>query len=247
MPIPQYFLDRRTVRRFSDRAVDMSMITEMLGAAAQAPNTGNMQLYSAVVTVSPETIKALAPAHFNQPASVGCAAMVTFCADFNRFEHWCRVSDAAPGYDNFQAFIWAVIDATIFAQQFCTIAEQSGLGCCYLGTTTYNAPQIAGILDLPNRVVPVVTIALGWPDGEAPKCDRLPVDSIVHIEKYKDYSDDDIRDIYSYKESLPENKNFVSENGKETLAQVFTDVRYKKSDNEYFSKLYRDFIGEQGF
>ncbi len=73
------------------------------------------------------------------------------------------------------------------------------------------------------------------------------MDSIVHIEKYKDYSDDDIRDIYSYKESLPENKNFVSENGKETLAQVFTDVRYKKSDNEYFSKLYRDFIGEQGF
>lgn len=247
MPVPQYFLDRRTVRRFSGKAVDTSVITEMLDAAAHAPNTGNMQLYSAIVTATPETIKDLSPAHFNQPASVGCAAMVTFCADFNRFEHWCRVSDAMPGYDNFQAFVWAVVDATIFAQQFCVIAEQAGLGCCYLGTTTYNAPMIAQTLCLPKRVVPVVTIALGWPDGESPESDRLPVRSIVHVEKYNDYSDEEIREAYAAKESLAENKKFVAENGKETLAQVFTDVRYKKSDNEYFSKLYCDFIKQQGF
>lgn len=244
----QYFLSRYTVRNFSSKEVSSELIAEMLDAASHAPNTGNMQLYSAVVTRSAEGIKALAPAHFNQPASTGCAAMVTFCVDFNRFEHWCRISNATPGYNNFQAFVWGVIDATIFAQQFCTIAEMNSLGTCYLGTTTYNAAQIAAVLELPSRVVPVVTVALGYPKDQNGKLtDRLPIESIVHSEKYSDYSDDDIRKVYSYKESLPENSKFVAENGKETLAQVFTDIRYKAADNEYFSRLYKEFIESAGF
>lgn len=244
----QYFTNRYSVRSFSDKEVALDMIKEILDAASHAPNTGNMQLYSAVITNSPQGIATLAPAHFKQPASTGCAAMVTFCVDFNRFEHWCRISDASPGYNNFQAFIWGVIDATIFAQQFCTIAEMRGLGTCYLGTTTYNAPKIAEILELPSRVVPVVTVALGYPNTNVGKLtDRLPIDSIVHYEKYSDYSDEDIRSAYAYKESLPENHLFVAENSKETLAQVFTDVRYKAADNEYFSQLYCQFIEKAGF
>lgn len=244
----QYFRNRYSVRSFSDKEVESDMIKEMLEVASHAPNTGNMQLYSAVITNSSQGIATLAPAHFKQPASTGCAAMVTFCVDFNRFEHWCRISNAIPGYNNFQAFIWGVIDATIFAQQFCSIAEINGLGTCYLGTTTYNAHKIAEILELPSRVVPVVTVALGYPNVNAGKStDRLPIDSIVHFEKYSDYSDADISSAYAYKESLPENRQFVAENSKETLAQVFTDVRYKAADNEYFSKLYCQFIEKSGF
>lgn len=244
----QYFTNRYSVRSFSDKEVALDMIKEILDAASHAPNTGNMQLYSAVITKSPQGIETLSPAHLNQPASTGCAAMVTFCVDFNRFEHWCRINNAIPGYNNFQAFIWGVIDTTIFAQQFCTIAEMRGLGTCYLGTTTYNAHKIAEILELPSRVVPVVTVAIGYPNSNMGKLtDRLPIDSIVHFEKYSDYSDEDIRSAYAYKESLPENRQFVAENSKETLAQVFTDVRYKAADNEYFSQLYCQFIEKAGF
>lgn len=244
----QYFTNRYSVRSFSDKEVALDMIKEILDAASHAPNTGNMQLYSAVITKSPQGIETLSPAHFNQPASTGCAAMVTFCVDFNRFEHWCRINNAIPGYNNFQAFIWGVIDTTIFAQQFCTIAEMRGLGTCYLGTTTYNAHKIAEILELPSRVVPVVTVAIGYPNSNMGKLtDRLPIDSIVHFEKYSDYSDADISSAYAYKESLPENRQFVAENSKGTLAQVFTDVRYKAADNEYFSQLYCQFIEKAGF
>ena len=51
---------------------------------------------------------------------------------------------------------------------------------------------------------------------------------IVHEEFYHDYTPQDIDRLYAYKESLPENKQFILENNKETLAQVFTDVRYTK-------------------
>lgn len=242
-----YFNNRRTVRTYSDRYVDDSLIKEMIEKASHAPNTGNMQQYSVIVTRSPEGKKALAPAHFNQPSVTGASAVLTFCLDFNRFERWCRLNDAQPGYDNFQAFVWGVIDTTIFAQQFCTIAEMKGLGCCYLGTTTYNATDIARTLNLPDRVVPVVTLTLGWPEGNSALSDRLPVEGIMHTERYADYSDETIRRLYSYKESLPESKRFVEENGKQTLAQVFTDVRYTREACEHFSKLFHEFVEAKGF
>jgi hypothetical protein len=122
-----------------------------------------------------------------------------------------------------------------------------GYGCCYLGTTTYNAPQIADALDLPKRVVPVITITLGVPMGDAPKSDRLPLGAILHKEVYRDFTDDQIKVLYAEKEAREDSKRFVEENNKQSLAQVFTDVRYTKQANETFSKIYLDFIKNRRF
>lgn len=244
-----YFTKRTTIRNFSDKEVPNNIITDILTAAAQAPTTGGMQLYSVIVTRD-ETIKnELCLQHFNQPASKGANLLLTFCADFNRFEKWCILRNATPGYRNFQSFITALLDVTIFAQQFNTIAEINGLGCCYLGTTTYNAPKIAQILNLPEMVVPVITLAVGYPKSNCctQPTERLPISSIIHSEKYNDYTDSDIENIYFEKENLESNQKFVIENSKETLAQVFTDIRYTKNNNEIFSKLYYDFIECSGF
>ena len=62
-----------------------------------------------------------------------------------------------------------------------------------------------------------------------------------------DYTKEDIDRIYRYKESLPENHQFIKENHKETLAQVFTEVRYKKSDNECMSVTLKETLKKQGF
>lgn len=243
----RYFKNRRTVRKYTSQAVSDELLAELIEAASQAPTTGNMQLYSVVVTRSEEGKAALAPSHFNQPTVKGCSVVLTFCADFNRFVKWCEASNAQPGYDNFQSFMTAVLDVSLFAQQFCTIAEMHGLGCCYLGTTTYNAPQIAEALGLPERVVPVTTLTVGYPDGESPLSDRIPVEGIIHFEKYADYTAESVRSLYAEKEAREDSRRFVAENGKESLAQVFTDVRYTRQANEHFSRVYRDFIESKGF
>ncbi len=245
-----FFNRRSTLRNYStEKQVSEESLNEMLEAASHAPTTGNMQLYSVVVTRNPEMKRRLAPLHFNQPTVESASAVLTFCADFRRFEQWCRHRDAEPGYDNFHSFITALIDTVIFAQQFVTIAELNGIGCCYLGTVTYNAAGIAEVLELPERVVPVVTLTVGYPaTGEFPPAsDRLPVTGIIHKERYTDYTPEAIDSIYSYKESLPESAGFVAENNKSTLAQVFTDVRYPKALNEEISRTFADFIRKQGF
>lgn len=239
--------DRRTIRKYSDREVSEELLNNLLKAACRVSTTGNMQVYSVVVTRDAEGKKRLAPAHFNQPTVTGASVVLTFCADFNRFVKWCELNRAEPGYDNFQSFMTAAIDALLAAQQFCTAAEEAGLGICYLGTTTYNADRIIEILGLPRLVVPVTTITAGYPAEHPDQVERLPLEAIVHQEKYRDYTDDRIRELYKEKEELEINRRYVRENNKETLAQVFTDVRYPKANNEHFSEVLLDVLRKQGF
>lgn len=243
----EFLTNRRTIRKYTDKLVEKELLVQMLEAAAQSSNTGNMQAYSVVVTTNADIKKQLAPAHFNQPMVVQAPVLLTFCADFNRFTQWCEQRNANPGYANFQSFMAAAIDAVIFAQTFAVAAETAGLGICYLGTTTYNAQEIIDVLNLPQLVVPVTTITLGYPEVIPPVTDRLPLESVVHYEKYEDFTSDKIEAIYSAKEDAEFYKNFVAENNKETLAQVFTDIRYTQKNNEFFSEKFMNALKMQGF
>jgi nitroreductase len=241
------YFTRRTVRKYESRGVDESLLERILTAGTRASTTGNMQVYSIIVTRDDEMKRRLAPAHFNQPMVTQAPVVLTFCADFNRFNLWCRQRDAEPGYDNFLSFMTAAIDALIVAQTVCCAAEEEGLGICYLGTATYNADRIIEVLELPKGVVPVATVTIGWPAVIPDQPDRLPLEAVVHYEKYRDFTPDLIDELYREKESRADSQQFIAENGKRTLAQVFTDVRYKKADNEYFSAKFLEVIRDQGF
>lgn len=240
--------NRRTIRSYTDQNISDELLNELLEIAARASNTGNMQLYSVVVTRDQAQKEKLAPAHFNQPMVTTAPVVLTFCADANRFVKWAQQRKAEAGFDNLQTFIASTIDAMLFAQSFCTAAEAKGLGICYLGTTTYNADQIIQALSLPRLVVPIVTVTVGYPAQPLPdQVERLPLAAVIHTETYEDYTPDSIDTLYRSKEELEVNRQFVKENGKETLAQVFTDVRYTKKNNEYFSEVFLKVLKEQGF
>ncbi|HUX95269.1 MAG TPA: nitroreductase family protein [Bacteroidales bacterium] len=240
-------LKRRTIRKYTTKPVDDELLNEILKMGCRASTTGNMQVYSIIITRDSEKKKELEPLHFNQKMVTEAPVVLTFCADFNRFNKWCRLRKAEPGYDNFLSFVTAAIDAIIVAQTVCIAAEAKGLGICYLGTTTYMAHKIIETLRLPAGVVPITTLTMGWPAETPEQVERLPLKAVVHNEIYKDYTDSDIESFYREKEGRSDSKQFVKENNKETLAQVFTDVRYKKADNVHFSKMLLQVLKEQGF
>jgi len=238
---------RRTIRRYSDRPVDDGLLGRLLDEASRTQTMGNLQLYSVVVTRSPEIKERLAPAHFHQPMVTQAPVVLTVCADFNRTSQWARCRQAEPGYDNFLSFINAATDALLYTQTLCNLMDEEGLGYCYLGTTVYQPQQIIDILRLPKLVMPVATLTVGWPAEEPPLSDRLPTESFVHQETYHDYLGTDIDTYYKYKEELEENRHFVEINHKETLAQIFTDIRYTRKDNEAMSEGLIDALIRQGF
>ncbi len=236
-----------TIRKFKKKEIDSTLLNEIIEVACRASTTGNMQLYSIIINKDSAIKEKLTPLHFNQDVAKKAPVLITICADFNRFVKWCNARNAKHGYNNFLSFLTAAIDALLVAQNICIEAEYKGLGICYLGTTTYNSKEIIELLKLPKLVFPITTIALGWPDEKPKQVDRLPLESIIHDEYYKDYTKESIDALYSYKENLEESRKFIAENAKENLAQVYTDIRYKKSDNEYFSEKILDVLKDQGF
>lgn len=238
---------RRTIRKYSDKDVSEELLGRLLSEAARTQTMGNLQLYSVVVTRSKEGKERLAPAHFNQPMVTEAPVVLTICADYHRTSVWCRNRKAEPGYDNFLSFINAATDALLYTQTFCNLAEEAGLGLCYLGTTVYMPQMIIDALQLPELVMPVATLTVGWPAENPPLTDRLTAEAFVHQEAYHDYTSADIDQLYAYKESLEENKEFCKINQKETLAQIFTDIRYTKKDNEAMSEGMMEALKRQKF
>ena len=239
--------NHRSIRKYQNKPVDEEILDKILKAAIRGSNTGNMQLYSIIVTRDEVLKEKLWEAHFKQDMVKQAPVVLTFCADINRFHKWTETRNAGKPYDNLLWWQNATIDTIIAAERAALEAEEHGLGICYLGTTLYNADKIIEILDLPQGVMPVTTLVVGYPDEDPPLTDRLPLEAVVHYDKYKDYSVDDIDRLFAQKENSEQAKKFAAENNLDNLAQVFTKVRYKEEDNIFFSKKLVQIALQQGF
>ncbi len=240
-------LNHKTIRNYKSDPIDEKTLNTILDAGFRASTTGNMQVYSVIVTKDEEKRKELCKLHFGQKMVEQAPVLLTFCADFNRFNKWCEQRKAEPGYDNFLSFFTAAIDALLVSQNVAVAAEAHNLGICYLGTTTYQADKLVDFFNLPKGVVPVTTLVVGYPNENPEQVDRLPHKGVVHQETYDDYSAADIDDIYREKENLPLTAQLLEENQLETLAQIFTQKRYTKKDNIHFSNVFMKVLKDQGF
>jgi nitroreductase len=239
--------NHRSVRQYKSEAIPQDILNKILEAGSRASTTGNMQVYSMIVTKDLKLREKLWESHFKQKMVLEAPVHITFCADFNRFNKWCKLRNAIPGYDNFLSFFTGAIDALLASQNVVLEAEAHGLGACYLGTAIYNADQIIDTLELPIGVVPVACIVLGYPKSLPELTDRLPMQAVVHNEKYEDFDEKKIDACYQERDNSEETKKLLELNKKETLAQIFTENRYTRENNIRFSKKFLEVIKEQGF
>lgn len=236
--------NHRSVRRYQSRPVPQDVLNRILECGSRASNTGNMQIYSIIVTDQPDDIAALSKLHYGQGTTA--PLFLTVCVDVNRYHHWCHLRGCDEPYDNFLWLMSGTVDASLVAQNICVAAEAEGLGFCYLGTVMYNTRAIAELLDLPKGVVPVVTLSMGYPDEQPAQSERLPLEGIVHHGRYHHYTDDDINEIHRVREEFPFNQEMVRVNKTENLAQLFTQIRYPKKDNVAISQALLEFVEQAG-
>lgn len=237
----------RSIRKFLAEPIAPEVLQDMLEAATRASTCGNMQLYSFIVTQSQQVREELAPCHFNQPMVRQAPCVITVCADIHRFSMWCELRQAEPRYDNFAWFLNGMTDALLAAQNLCAEAEAHGLGICYLGTTLYTAEEIVRILELPKGVIPITTLVVGYPDESPELADRLPLEAVVHNEKYCDYTSSEIEELWAEKETSEQTEQLLAQNELPNLAQIFTRNRYRAQDNIAISQSYFALLKKQGF
>lgn len=239
--------NHRSIRKFRPESIDDNVLKEIIGAGIRASNTGNMQIYSVIVTKDDKIKRGLWEIHFKQNMVLQAPVHITFCVDVNRFHRWCVLNNTVEAYGNLLWFVNGVIDSSLVAQNVCVEAESRGLGICFLGTVLYNIDKVIDILELPTGVIPVSAVVVGYPDENPELTDRLPYSAVVYNEKYDNCADNVIVNCFKEKEANPVYKKIVADNGVANLATVFTEKRYRRSDNIAISKRLLDVLKRQGF
>jgi nitroreductase len=245
----------RSIRSYAPTPIADNQLDAILHAATRASSSGNMQTYSIIVTKDADARRKLWEFHFEQDMINQAPVLLTFCADWNRMIHWCNISDADPGYDNFLCFVVAAADAFIAAQNAAAAAESLGLGICYMGTTLCCAHKLIEFFECPKYVMPVTTLVVGQPNEDPELRARLPIESIVHSEKYEAFDDSRIRATYEKRETegwkryeaFPEMAERMKSSGVKNLAQVYTQLKYTRDNNQRFSRDLIEALEKQGF
>lgn len=251
----EHMKKHRSIRKYKDQDVSDADINTILEAAVSASSSGNMQSYSIIVTKDKAIREKMLKAHFDQPMLMEAPVFITFCADFNRMRLWLEDSKAPMNFDNFMSFMIASIDAILVSQNVALAAESLGLGICYMGTTLASCEEIGDILGCPNHVVPVVGFSLGYPDEAPSERKRLPLSGLVHKETYKNYSAQDIKEIYEQREvegfkrymDNPELKEMILKSDVQNLAQVYTKLKYTRESHLEYSKIVTDYLKKSSF
>ncbi|MGB5059526.1 MAG: nitroreductase family protein [Candidatus Promineifilaceae bacterium] len=223
----------RSIRSFTTQNIDDALLNDLLLSGLRSSSSGNMQTWSVIITRDETNKRQLYEAHGQQQMILEAPVFLTFCADVFRMREWLRVNESKQSFDDLLGFLTGTVDAVIAAQTISLAAESVGLGICYLGTTWWAADRIIGMLALPPGVFPVTSLVVGYP-AEAPGLrDRLPLELLVHQEKYTRLSDAQIRQSHAEREQ----KAWARYNAIESVRQKLADAGITRVTDYYTSEF----------
>ena len=245
----------RSIRAYEARPIDDDLLQQILYTGLRSSSAGNMQTWSVIVTRDPANKKELYHLHRDQDFILEAPVLLTFCADVFRMREWVRVNHSKQSFDDFLGFLTGAVDAVIAAQTMALAAESAGLGICYLGTTWWAARELIDYLQLPPGVFPVTSLTVGYPAEDPPLRDRLPLEVMVHEEKYRRMSDEEILRTHAAREdsawarytAYEELRRRLEDAGITRVTDYYTsDFKYSKALHREISEMLLETLPEQG-
>ncbi len=159
----------------------------LVAAAQSAATSSNLQLWTVVSVQDPARRAVVAELCAGQAQVRQAPWFLCFLADHHRLRRAAaEVGETALGLDYNEFYTMAVVDAALAAERMVCAAEGLGLGVCYIGALRNDVDGVAEVLGLPDGVVGLFGLCLGWPaDGfDGAVKPRLPQASVWHRERY---------------------------------------------------------------
>ncbi|MHC4103283.1 MAG: nitroreductase family protein [Planctomycetota bacterium] len=177
--------NHRSVRRYSGEPVSSEHIRQAVDAGQAASTSSAIQAYCLLHVTRPSERRELAELCGSQEHIVTCGAFFIVCGDTRR--HRLVVQRAGHHYDaRLEAFLLAVIDATLFAQNLVLAFESMGYGICYIGGLRNNLPNIDRLLEIPDGIYPLYGLCVGTPAERPAARPRLPARGVLFEDRYPD-------------------------------------------------------------
>lgn len=171
MDLSSTIRSRRSVRAFRTEPVPDALLRELVELANWAPSAGNLQARDLVVVRDTKTREALARAA-DQNELAQAPVVVAVCTNASRISK----------YGERGRELFSIQDAAAATENLLLAAHERGLGAVWMGS--FEEDVVRRILGIPQHARPVTLVALGWPAENPPPPQRLPLDEVLHWDRW---------------------------------------------------------------
>jgi FMN reductase [NAD(P)H] len=175
---------RSVCRRYKPDPVPDAVLRLLCATALAAPTKSDLQQATLIRVADPAKRAAITSLLPGSPWLAGAPELFIFCADGWRFRRLFELRKVAFVNEHLDAFFNASVDAAIALGAFVGAAELAGLGTCPISQIRDHVARIDALLELPDWVVPVAGLALGYPEAKEPLSARLALTATVHTDRY---------------------------------------------------------------
>lgn len=200
MDVYEIMMKRRSVRQFKEEPIPEEVIGRLMDVVNNAPSGGNIQPISVILVQDREARKELAKIIGGQPWVRNAPLSMVFCIDFNRIKRWASLMDTEfKGEKALPHFLIAYADLMCASQNVVILAQSLGLGSVYIGTIQDNTEEARAYFALPEYVLPMMLLCLGYPKSVPKTMPKLNPEILIHREKYKDLQEEDLKRAFENK------------------------------------------------
>jgi FMN reductase [NAD(P)H] len=200
MGLYEIMMKRRSVRHFKDTPISEDVIARFMDVVNNAPSGGNIQSISVILVQDKEARKELARIIGGQPWVKNAPLSMIFCLDFHRIKRWAALMDTEfKGEKALPHFLIAYADLMCAAQNVVILAQSLGLGSVYIGTIQNNPDEARAYFSMPDCVLPMMLLCLGYPKSVPNAIPKLEREVITHREKYQAVDDEDLKRAFENK------------------------------------------------
>ncbi|MBJ7220483.1 MULTISPECIES: oxygen-insensitive NADPH nitroreductase [unclassified Brenneria] len=171
----------RSIRAFTAQPLTDEQRRAIFSAAQSASSSSFLQC-SAIIRITDPAMRQTLVHYSGEQAYVAQAAEFwVFCADFHR--HLQIFPQAETGLA--EQLLIGCVDTAIMAQNALVAAESLGLGGVFIGGIRNKIADVTTLLKLPQQVLPLFGLCLGYPDADPQLKPRMPVEMLVHENVYQ--------------------------------------------------------------
>jgi nitroreductase len=167
----QFIFTRRSIRKYKDKEVPDQMITDLLEAAMAAPSAVKKDPWNFIVIRQRQTLDKMVEFMPNAQMLKQATAALVVCGDITK------------AHDQQESYMLQDLSAAV--ENILLAANAMGLGTCWLGVHPRpdRMNNIRALFSLPDNIIPMCGIALGWAAEELKARTRFNAD-LVHYEKW---------------------------------------------------------------
>ncbi len=175
----------RSIRVFRPEPLPADVLERLVAEAQRAPSDATGQMYSFVRIADPELRRRVAALAGGQAHIVQAAEFFVVCADLYRLTRLLEGNGRRRGSFPATGLHFATVDAALAAQRLIDAAEALGLGTVPVGGILNGIEALVDLLGLPERVVPLFGLCVGWPGEEPIERPRVSSASVLHTDRYR--------------------------------------------------------------